>query len=245
MDGKWQSWDIFAHYYIHFKLWGTDRTTDISSYVTGSFCSKLFSVPDCLNAGIFQLLLFTFLTLLGCQCLIFDCSNFCLSNTYIFVPVWWKTTLVQAVQRAEVKSKFTKVGKESQSLGSRWKGHNQLHKQGTKRAQLSSRLSSQGGTQMSEKGWSFSHTGCITWLSLPSSSTLSSKFFRIQDISPSCQRLLKSSMSFQRDSGGEEWAESETGRWDRVGPKGGDRQQERKWEVEGPNYYFISMFFWL
>lgn len=128
------------------RNWWNHRHSYVCA-VTGSFCSKLFSVPDCLSAGIFHLLLFTFLTLLGCQCLNFDCSNFCLSNTYIFVPAWWKTTLVQAVQRTEEKREFTKVGKKSQSLGSRLKGHNQLHKQGTNRAsaQLSPRLSSQGG----------------------------------------------------------------------------------------------------
>lgn len=113
--------------------------------VTGSFCSKLFSVPDYLNAGIIQLLLFTFLTLLSCQCLIFDCSNFCLSNTYTFVYVWWKTALVQAVQRTEEKRKFTKVGKKSQSLGSRLKGQNQLHKQGTNRASAQLQAELPGG----------------------------------------------------------------------------------------------------
>lgn len=62
---------------------------------------------------------------------------------------------------------------------------------------------------MSKKGWSFSHAGCIAGLSLPTSFTLSSKLFRIQDISSSCQLLLESAMSFQRDSEGQEWAESE------------------------------------
>lgn len=64
---------------------------------------------------------------------------------------------------------------------------------------------------MSKKGWSFSHTGCITGLSFPSSFTLSSKLLRIQGISPSCQLLLKSALSFQRDCEGQEWA-AETGR---------------------------------
>lgn len=121
----------------------TDKTRhSFICAVIGSFCSKLFSV---LNAGIFQLLLFTFLTLLGCQGLIFECSNFCLSNTYIFIPFWWKTTLVQAVQRTEKKRKFTKVGKKSQSLGSRWKGHNQLHKKGTNRASAQLQAELPGG----------------------------------------------------------------------------------------------------
>lgn len=144
MDVKWQSWDILAHYYIYsnFKEL-TEPQPFLHMCIWIILYQTLFSSwwSQCWNISVLEY---------------FSC--FCSPSWPFWVAnVWFLTALIsvcpaltfsflfderqlQAVQRTEKKRKFTEVGKKSQSLGSRWKGHNQLHKQGTKRtsAQLSS-----------------------------------------------------------------------------------------------------------
>lgn len=88
---------IFAHF-LPVLVFISNFQKLVESQTFADTCSywiTWFQTPFCswcINARGFQLLLWTFLSLLGHQCLIFDHSNFWLPKTYIFLTVSWKKT---------------------------------------------------------------------------------------------------------------------------------------------------------